>query len=97
MTLLHDKFITFNPLKIVDKSRSLTENYMLWEKFQWILPLYMKPINFQSNASIVCLVATAIFIDFCLKKLGVFSQHTVKKQMNIWIPQRKSQRIGMLI
>ena len=23
---------------------------MLWEKFQWILPLYMKPISFQSKA-----------------------------------------------
>ena len=34
----------------------------------------MKPIN-QSNASIVCSVTTALFIDFCLKKLGVFSQH----------------------
>ena len=24
---------------------------MLWDKFQWILPLYMKPISFQSNFS----------------------------------------------
>ena len=48
---------------------------MLWEKFHWILPLYMKPINFQSKASVVCSVTAALFIDFCLKKLNVFSQH----------------------
>ena len=52
---------------------------LLWEKFQWILPLYMKPISFQSKASVVCSVTAAIFIDFCLKKLNVFSQHIVKK------------------
>ena len=55
---------------------------MLWEKVQWILPIYMKPINFQSNASVVCSVTTAVFIDFCMKKLNVFSQHIGKKQMN---------------
>ena len=48
---------------------------MLWEKFQLILPLYMKPISFQSKASVVCSVTTAVLIDFCLKKLNVFSQH----------------------
>ena len=52
---------------------------MLWEKFQWILPLYMKPISFQSNASVVCSVTAAVFIDFCLKKLNVFSQHIGQK------------------
>ena len=52
---------------------------MIWEKFQWILPLYMKPISFQLKASVVCLVTAAIFIDFCLKKLNVFSQHIGKK------------------
>ena len=52
---------------------------MLWEKFQWILPLYIKPISFQSKASVVCSVTTAIFIDYCLKKLNVFSQHIGKK------------------
>ena len=52
---------------------------MLWEKFQWILPLYMKPISFQSKASVVCSVTAAIFIDFCLKKLNVFSQHVGQK------------------
>ena len=26
---------------------------LLWEKFQWIIPLYMKPISFQSKASVV--------------------------------------------
>ena len=58
---------------------------MLWEKFQWILPLYMKPINFQSKASVVWSVTAALFIDFCLKKLNVFSQHTGKK--NKWISE----------
>ena len=52
---------------------------MLWEKFQWILPLYMKPISFQSKASVVCSVTAALFIDFCLKKLNVFSQYIGKK------------------
>ena len=42
---------------------------LLWEKFQWILPLYMKPVCFQSKPSVVCSVAAAIFMDFCLKKL----------------------------
>ena len=49
--------------------------YMLWEKFHWILPLYMKTITFQSEAPVVCSVTTALFIDFCLEKLSVFSQH----------------------
>ena len=52
---------------------------MLWEKFQWILPLYMKPISFQSKASVACSVTAAVFIDFCLKILNVFSQHIGKK------------------
>ena len=52
---------------------------MLWEKLQWILPLYMKPISFQSKASVVCSVTEAVFIDFCLKKLNVFSQHIGQK------------------
>ena len=71
---------------------------MLWEKLQWILPLYMKPISFQSKASVVFSVIAAVFIDFCLKKLNVFSQHIGKrKQMNIWILQNKSPGIEMLI
>ena len=56
---------------------------MLWEKFQWILPLYMKPISCQSKASVVCSVTTALFIDFCLKKLNAFSQHIGKKNKGI--------------
>ena len=52
---------------------------LLWEKSQWILPVYMKPISFQSKASVVCSVTEALFIDFCLKKLNVFSQHIGKK------------------
>ena len=39
----------------------------------------MKPISFQSKASVVCLVTEAVFIDFCLKKLNVFSQYIGKK------------------
>ena len=39
----------------------------------------MKPISFQSKASVVCSVTTAIFIDFYLKKLNVFSQHIGQK------------------
>ena len=58
---------------------------MLWEKFQWILPLYMKPISFQSKASVVCSVTATVFIDFCLKKLNVFSQHIGQK--NKWISE----------
>ena len=52
---------------------------LLWEKFQWILPLYMKSISFQSKVWVVCSVTAAIFIVFCLKKLNVFSQHIGKK------------------
>ena len=52
---------------------------LLWEKFQWIPPLYMKPIRFQSKASVVCSATAAIFIDFCLNKLNVLSQHIGKK------------------
>ena len=55
---------------------------LLWAKFQWILPLYMKPISFQSKASVICSVTAAVFIDFCLKKLNVFCQHIGKK--NKW-------------
>ena len=46
--------------------------YLLWS-------LCMKPISFQSKASVVCSVTAAVFIDFCLKKLNVFSQHIGKK------------------
>ena len=52
---------------------------LLWEKFQWILPLYMKPISFQSKASIVFSVTAAVSIAFCLKKLNVFSQYIGQK------------------
>ena len=66
---------------------------MLWEKFQWILSLYMKPISLQSKASVVFLVTTGIFMEFCLKKLNVFSQNIWQKRINIWITQNKSQGI----
>ena len=42
---------------------------MLWEKLQWILPLYMKPISFQSKAPVVCPVTAAV----------LFSQHICQK------------------
>ena len=72
---------------------------MLWEKFQYILPLYMQSINFQWKASVVCSVTTVVFIDICQKKLNVFSNIMIKnqKQINIWIPQNKSLGIEMLI
>ena len=57
----------------------------------------MKPISFQSKASVVCSVTAAIFIGFCLKKLNVFSQLIGKKQINAWNPQNKSPGIEMLI
>ena len=57
----------------------------------------MKPISFQSKASVVCSVTTAAFMDFCLKKRNMFSQHIgKKKKMNTWIPQNESQGIEML-
>ena len=66
---------------------------LLWEKFQWILPLYMKPISFQPKASVVWSVTAAIFIDFCLMILNVFSQHIGQ---NKWISEfrrTKSQEL----
>ena len=72
----HDAFIVPKPCTCLSHTIDL-----LWEKFQWILPLCMKPISFQSKASVVCLVTAAIFIDFCLKKLNVFSQHIGQKQL----------------
>ena len=43
---------------------------MLWENFQRTLPLYVKPINLQANASVVSSVTTTVFIDICLPALG---------------------------
>ena len=66
----------------IDQCNAISTNHtmdMLWEKFQWILPLYMKPISFQSKASVVCSVTAAVFMDFCLKKLNVFSQYIGQK------------------
>ena len=45
----------------------------------------MKPISFQSKASDVCSVTAAVFIDFCLKKLNVLSQHIGKKKPNEYL------------
>ena len=55
---------------------------MLWEMFQSILPLYMKPITFQSKASVAWSVTTAVSNDFCLEKLNVFPHILVKKTRN---------------
>ena len=57
----------------------------------------MKPIGFQSKASVVCSVTTAVTIDFGPKKLHVFPNILVQKQINIWIPQNKSKGIEILI
>ena len=57
---------------------------MLRGKIQWILPLYMKPISFQSKASVVYSVTTAIFINFCLKRPNVFPNILAK---NKWISE----------
>ena len=72
--IFHKRHLT-SPLHTMD---------MLWEKFQWILPLYMKTISFQSKTSVVCPVTAAVFIDFCLMKLNVFSNILVK---NKWISE----------
>ena len=70
----------------------------LWEKFHWIPPLYMKRIDFQSKASVVCSVTTALFIDFCLKKLNVFSQHIgTKTNEYLDSTEKKLQGIETLI
>ena len=70
---------------------------MLWEKLQWILPLYMKPISFQSKASVVCSVTAAYLLIFDWRNWMCFPNILVKKQMNIWILQNKSPGIDMLI
>ena len=82
---------------------------LLWEKFQWILPVYMKPISFQSKASVVCSVTAAWDYHtysslscshiywFLPEETKCFPNILVKKQMNIWIPQNKSLGIEMLI
>ena len=70
---------------------------MLWEKLQWILPLYMKPISLQSKASVVCSVTAAVFIDFCLKKLNVFSKHIGQKTNEYMNSTEQIPRIEMLI
>ena len=72
--------------KLIPMERNHTMD-LLWQKFQWILPFYMKPISFQSKTSVVCSVTAAIFIDFCLKKLNVFSQHIGKKKKKKWISE----------
>ena len=57
----------------------------------------MKPINFQSKASVVCSVTAALVIDFCLKKLNVFSQHIGTKTNEYLDSTEKLQGIEALI
>ena len=58
----------------------------------------MKPITFQSKASVVCSVTTALFIDFCPKKLNAFSQHIgTKSNEYLDSTEKKSQGIETLI
>ena len=57
---------------------------MLSEKFKWVLPLYMKPINCQSNAPVVCSTTTAISIDFAWRNQRCFPNLLVK---NRWISE----------
>ena len=71
-------FMIRNYIRLIHGALNHTMDFLL-EKFQWIPPLYVKPISFQSKASVVCSVTAAIFIDFCLKKLNVFSQHIGQK------------------
>ena len=51
---------------------------MLWDKLQWNPPLYMKPISFQSKASVVCSVTTAVFIEFAWRNEMCFLNILVK-------------------
>ena len=69
---------------VTSVTRQIHTMDMLWEKFQWILPLCMKPISFQSKASVVCSVTTAVFVDISLKKLNAFPNILVK---NKWISE----------
>ena len=76
--IVNNTFFVWN-ISLGMNNANITYHGMLWEKFQWILPLCMKPTSFQSKASVVCSVTAAVFIDFSLKKLNVFSQHIGKK------------------
>ena len=71
---------------------------MLWEKFNWILPLYMKPIIFLIK-SFSCLFSHRSPIYWFLPEETkcVFPTYWYEKQMNIWIPQKKLQGIETLI
>ena len=37
---------------------------LLWVKLNWIIPLYMKPINFQRKATVVCSVTEPCLLIF---------------------------------
>ena len=57
---------------------------LLWEKFQWILPLYKKPINFQSKASNVFFSHRSHIYWFLPEETKcVFPTYRLKK--NKWI------------
>ena len=52
---------------------------MLWDKFKLILPLYMKPINFQSNASVGYSVTPSRIYWFLPEETKCVSQHIGKE------------------
>ena len=53
---------------------------MLWGKFEWILPLYIKSISFRKLKVSVAVQSPHLFcIDLYVKKLNVFPQHTCHK------------------
>ena len=57
----------------------------------------MKPISFQSKVLVVCSDTTAIFIDFCLKKLNVFSHYIGQKTNEYLNSAEQIPRNEMLI
>ena len=63
--LVQSEFIFFYQCIIINQLKLKHTIDFLWEKFQRIPPLYMKP---KSKALVVCSVTAAIFIEFCLKK-----------------------------
>ena len=61
------------------RTRMILIPWICYERSYSEFYLYMKPISFQSKASVICSVTAATFIYFCLKELNVFSQHIGKK------------------
>ena len=68
-------------------------SYIRWICYERSFNEFYLSIRNQLKASVVGSVTTAVFIDFCLKTLNMFSQHIGKKQVNILIPQNKSREL----